>query len=293
MNLSRAAQKSKLLTPMIVRALVIFGLLTCGSAHAQQRTFSLTPVTLNVALWGSDKNDGLSLSAPMQHVEYAINVLRTFYDAPVMNVKLADGIWDQAVNCMGDGPGAPLINIIGNKKNPRNVRWTGEAISAIDKCILTVFGFHFLKPKDCRQFILAGQGGGIVDVDSSTVILGECGGGSMVQVNDGGKVNLLDTGPLVIEGDAANIFAHNHGGVINIGKNQEINLPKKLKLGNVLYNVGGKFLQFGIKWTGEGAGKGTVGNSYLVTGCGEAILSETDWPGIVPKSAVVGCGQVF
>ena len=262
-------------------------LLSTGAAHAQtSRIFSTAAVTRYVdAVHGSDSNDGSSPASAMQTINYAVQYLRSFYDAPQMFVQLAASEeYDQSVTCMGDGPGSPGIGIVGDPAHPEQYYIVGS-LSARDKCILSLSGLQVAGPSGCGQDILADQEG-VIDVDH--LIVSACPGGADFQVNDGGYINF--TGPITLYGNPAYVYSLNHGGTITT-RGATITIPNNIAVTDFVYNVGGHFLGDSTNYAGTGAGAGTFGGRWLLTGCG-TLTGGSLLPGTT-GGGVSGCGQAF
>jgi hypothetical protein len=253
--------------------------------------------TIFVSPTGSDANDGLTVSNPLQHIAAAVQMANGQIDwmaSNAVNIQLAAGTYIESILHTYNLSGANEINFIGNPASPSSVIWQAGAnhycLAARDCGIASVNGIKF-------QGSVAGDTGlnpsqwGVIDV--SNFEFGAFPGGQCILINDGGAMNIT-IGTLVIDGPM-NYFMLVQGiakvdivltGITTV-------LPNALTFTAFINITGPGLVSFAgaYAFSGAGSGAGSTGVKYQVSLNGVLILNGTTLPGASAGTFATG-GQV-
>lgn len=181
-------------------------------------SWDATGVTFNADPTGSDANDGLSNAAPLQHIQYAWNLISQRTTGQLRGIQLGcSATYNEALFLLGDiGAGATGIYITGNVGSPSS-------------CVIDAGNADGLKCDDYCTTAISGvtiQNGLIGNIkalqhstiDLSNVNIGKCGtvAGNQIITYDNSKINI--NGPVTITSstNCASLFLATLGGVLTL-----------------------------------------------------------------------------
>lgn len=117
------------------------------------RTYLTADLTLYVSPTGSDSNDGLSTSTPLQHIQTAADMMYGNYDFAKKYygyIQLMDGTYTEQVSVNGQMVGVDAIIFRGNTADYGAVQWQAPAgqacLSVQDSAIASVSALSLSAP---------------------------------------------------------------------------------------------------------------------------------------------------
>ena len=224
-------------------------------------------------------------------------------------------IFQQQVNCHGFQPGLQIddssfventslngvrcggannLQIVGNPSSPDSVLWSCNTagtpcLNVSDHAAVVLNGFK-LQCSTSGAIELQANQGGLLAIEN--IDFGTCGGGILISC--AAMAQLVDEGGTwEVSATTFSIFLLENGGCSYNPGTRTISVPNVMAFGTfiILENSGASAVLGVVTFSGAGAGAGSTGTKYQITGCASMILSGTILPGATAGS-VGACGQV-